>query len=69
MTVAELIAILQTMPQDYNVEINDNQGGNAFPRENVNFFPIYTVDCFGPEDMDPDFPDSIPSVVIQVNVE
>lgn len=61
MTVAELIAILQTMPQDYPVDINDNGNGNVFA--------IEQVDCFLPEDMDPDFPEDYPSVVIQVNVD
>lgn len=43
MTVAQLIAILQTMPQDYPVEINNNHAGQ------ITF--IDQVDCFGPEDM------------------
>lgn len=60
MTVAELIEILKTMPQDYPVEVNDNGNGNVFA--------IEQVDCFLPEDMDPDYPDDEPSVVLQVNV-
>jgi hypothetical protein len=61
MTVAELIEVLKTMPQDYTVEINDNGNGNVFA--------IDQVDCFLPEDMNPIFPEDYPSVVIQVNVE
>jgi hypothetical protein len=61
MTVAELIEILKTMPQDYPVEINDNMNGQMIY--------IDSVDCFRPEDIDPEFTDEdYPSVVIQANV-
>lgn len=59
MTVSELIAILQTMPQDYPVEVNSHYSGNVSQ--------IDAVDCFFPEDMHPDFPEDTPAVVIQVN--
>jgi hypothetical protein len=54
MTVAELIAILQTMPQDVAVEINDNLGGQIIYIDSVDSFP---------EDED------YPLVMIQANVE
>lgn len=38
MTVAELIAQLQAMPQDVEVQINDNSGGNVFELEQVDHF-------------------------------
>ena len=38
MTVAELIEILQQMPQDVQVEVNDNNGGVVFGIEEVNHF-------------------------------
>lgn len=38
MTVAELISILQTMPQDVQVEVNDNYGGEIFVIEQVDHF-------------------------------
>ena len=58
MTVAELIAILQTMPQDLEVEVNNNNG-----RE---IFAIEQVDYFSEEELDGEFE---PSVIIQVNYE
>ena len=57
MTVAELIEILKTMPQDYPVEINDHHKGS------ISF--VDRVDCFLPEDMDPAFPEDYPCVVLQ----
>lgn len=60
MLVSELIDILKTMPQDYVIEVNDNGAGDIHS--------IEQVDCFTPEDMDPSYPDDVPSVVIQVNV-
>ena len=57
MTVAELIEILKTMPQDYPVEINDhNRGSLSY---------VDRVDCFGPEDLDPEFPEDYPVVILQ----
>ena len=58
MTVAELIAILQTMPQDLEVEVNNNNG-----RE---IFAIEQVDYFSEEELDGEFE---PSVIIQVNYD
>ena len=58
MTVAELIEILKTMPQDYPVEINDHHKGS------ISY--IDRVVCFGPEDIDPEFADEdYPCVVFQ----
>ena len=57
MTVAELITILQTMPQDLEVEVN-NDG-----RE---IFAIEQVDYFSEEELDGEFE---PSVMIQINYE
>ena len=57
MTVAELIAILQTMPQDLEVEVNNNG------RE---IFAIEQVDYFSEEELDGEFE---PSVMIQINYE
>lgn len=54
MTVAELVAILQEMPQDALVEVNDNCGGEVFPIEQVDYFEANEYD------------DEV--VVIQVNV-
>ena len=57
MTVAELIAILQTMPGDLPVEINDhNRGSLSY---------VDRVDCFLQEDLDPEFPEDYPVVVLQ----
>ena len=56
MTVAELIAVLQTMPQDYPIEINDNMGGQIIYIDSVDQF-----DLEGEEDY--------PVVMIQANVE
>lgn len=57
MTVAELIEILKTMPQDYPVEINDDGNG----------IPIDRVLSLLPEDLDPDFPEDYPGVYIQLS--
>ena len=38
MLVSELIEILKTMPQDVIVEVNDNQGGEVYSIEQVDFF-------------------------------
>jgi sulfur carrier protein ThiS len=54
MTVAELIEILKTMPQDVMVEVNDNRGGEVYNVEQVDHF-----------EADDDFEEV---VVIQVNV-
>ncbi len=56
MTVAELIAILQTMPQDAPVAVNDNRRGNFYDT-------VDQVDHFAE-----DFADGDPEVVVlQVN--
>ena len=57
MTVAELIAILQTMPPDLEVEVNNNG------RE---IFAIEQVDYFSEEELDGEFE---PSVMIQINYD
>ncbi len=38
MTVAELIKALQELPQDIQVEVNDNKGGEVFAIEQVDHF-------------------------------
>jgi hypothetical protein len=53
MTVADLIAELQKLPQDIQVEVNDNNGGEVFA--------IDQVDHFDATDYDPEI------VIIQVN--
>lgn len=55
MTVAELISILQALPQDVVVEVNDNRNGNIFAIEQVDLF-----------DAEPSN-DEEPLVVLQVN--
>ena len=59
MTVAELIAVLQTMNPDLSVEINDNNNGEIFIIDAVD---QYDMDCI----IDPDEND-YPVVMIQVN--
>jgi hypothetical protein len=54
MTVAELIEVLKTMPQDVVVEVNDNGGGEVYAVEGVDYF-----------EADADFDEC---VTIQVNV-
>jgi hypothetical protein len=54
MTVAELIEVLKTMPQDAIVEVNDNGGGEVYGIDGVDYF-----------EADDDFEEL---VVIQVNV-
>lgn len=39
MLVSELIALLQSMPQDVAVEVNDNAGGQIIEIDSVDFFP------------------------------
>jgi hypothetical protein len=38
MTVAELIKQLQALPQDIQVEVNDNNGGEVYSIEQVDYF-------------------------------
>ena len=59
MKVSELIELLQQMPQNSEVEVNDNDGCNVFPIHSVDNFPV----------PDPDYPEEYPVVVIQVNVD
>jgi hypothetical protein len=60
MKVSKLIALLQKMPQDIDVEVNDNKGGRTF-----------TID--GEDDVTHYIPntdlwhDDVPLVIIQVN--
>jgi hypothetical protein len=62
MTVAELIEILKTMPQNLPIEINDNMGGQIIYIDSVDHFDC-TDERFSPEDGD------YPVVMIQANVE
>jgi hypothetical protein len=57
MTVAELVAKLQRMPQEWQVEVNDNRGGNVFEIDSIDMFPVLEKE------------DGYAVVVIQVNVE
>lgn len=52
----ELIAILQKMPQDIDVEVNDNNGGEVYAIEKVTLYV--------PTDL---WPDDKAAVIIQVN--
>ena len=54
--VSELIELLQKLPQDVLVEVNDNRNGNIFG--------IDSVDYFG--DLGPDDP---AMVILQVNCD
>ena len=56
MTVAELIEILKTMPQDLPIEINDNMNGQIIYIDSVDLFD------------EPDYEDDYPVVMIQANV-
>ena len=38
MKVEELISILQKMPEGTEVEVNDNNGGNVYSVDSVDFF-------------------------------
>ena len=58
MTVAELIAKLQTLPQDLPVEINDNGNGEVYQLEGVILFNEAAL-C----EEDGDYP----VVILQVN--
>lgn len=57
MKVHELIELLQNMPHDREVEVNDNKGGKVYAVDSV------TEYCPN-KDL---WPDDVPSVVIQVN--
>jgi hypothetical protein len=55
MTVAELIEILKTMPQNLPIEINDNMGGQIIYIDSVDHFDLEGEDDY-------------PVVMIQANV-
>ena len=57
MRVSRLIELLQKMPQDLEVEVNDNRGGEVYEINNVTHY-IPNIDLW---------PDDVPSVIIQVN--
>jgi hypothetical protein len=57
-TVAELIAQLQTMPQDIAVQVNDNRGGEVYDLDSVDLFDEGSI-ALEPEDE--------PVVILQVN--
>jgi len=61
MTVSELIAILQKMPQDYPIEMIDSHCGDPLVIDSVDRFD--STDQFFNKDED------YPAVVIQVNAE
>jgi DNA-directed RNA polymerase subunit F len=58
MTVSELIAILQTMPQNLSVKINDIHGGEISNLDHVYYF---NEEDFMPEE------NIEPCVLLQVN--
>ncbi len=39
MKVSELITILSTMQPDVDIEVNDNNGGEVYAIDQVDFFP------------------------------
>lgn len=59
MKVSALIAILQKMPQDLEVEVNDNGGGEVYAIEDITHY-VPNNDLW---------PDDEPAVIIQVNGE
>jgi hypothetical protein len=59
MKVSALIAALQKLPQDLEVEINDNKFGEVYPIEDVTHY-VPNTDLW---------PDDVAAVVIQINVE
>lgn len=60
MKVSELIAILQKMPQDIEVIVNDNGGGEVYSINGEDDITHYVPNT----DL---WPDDVQSVVIQVN--
>jgi hypothetical protein len=44
MKVKELIELLQKMPQEADVEVNDNNGGEVYIINQVNYFPADDID-------------------------
>lgn len=57
MKVSQLVDILKGMPQDIEVEINDNNGGEVYAIEGVDHY-VPNLDLW---------PDDIQAVIIQVN--
>jgi len=57
MKVSELIAILQELPQDIVVEVNDIRGGEVYSVVEVHHY-VPNIDLW---------PDDVQSVVLQVN--
>lgn len=60
MKVSELIAILQEMPQDIEIIVNDNAGGEVYSINDADDITHYVPNT----DL---WPDDVPQVVIQVN--
>ena len=57
MKVSEAIKLLQTMPQDIELEVNDNNGGEVYPIEEITLY-IPNTDLW---------PDDVAAVILQVN--
>lgn len=57
MKVSELVTLLQAMPQDLEVEVNDNNNGEVYPVKDISHY-VPNIDLW---------PNDVPSVVIQVN--
>jgi len=60
MKVSQLIAILQKMPQDIEIEVNDNMGGEVYPIVGEDDITHYVPDLSI-------YPNDTQLVVIQVN--
>ena len=57
MKVYDLIKQLQSMPQDIEVEVNDNNGGEVYSIEEITLY-IPNIDLW---------PDDVAAVILQVN--
>lgn len=57
MNVRQLIEILQQLPQDLEVEVNDQNGGEVYAIEEVTHYHP-NIDLW---------PDDAPAIVLQVN--
>ena len=57
MKVCDLIKQLQSMPQDIEVEVNDNNGGEVYSIEEITLY-IPNIDLW---------PDDVAAVILQVN--
>lgn len=60
MKVSKLIALLQKMPQDIDVEVNDNNGGRVFSIDGEDDVMHYIPNT----DL---WPNDVPLVIIHVN--